>query len=154
MKNSRQREDRNESDANKQVPGKREFTAHYNGMRYQFPSDKELAMFLADPAKYEAKPDDNARVGARAASASITVVGTSGCAGCEHGVHPLGAPDTLGLAVNSSDGNVYIVEDAHRLYPALYEGRFDGHQLRVAGAVVKRQGKFVWLQPESLERLQ
>ena len=38
---------------NKEVPGVKEFTAVYNGMRYQFPAQEQKDMFMANPSKYE-----------------------------------------------------------------------------------------------------
>lgn len=37
------------------VPGKPEFSTTHGGMRYQFPSDKQRNMFIANPAKYSVK---------------------------------------------------------------------------------------------------
>ena len=66
------------------------------------------------------------------------MTGKSGCAGCDHGVSPIGAPDELGLAVNAADGKVYVVENAHKLFPKVYEERFAGLPLEVSGKVLKR----------------
>ncbi len=138
----------------KDVPGKPEVTAMYEGLRYQFPSDKQRKMFLANPAKYAVKPggDKQASTGKDSAQL-ITVKGKSGCAGCDHGVVPIGAADTLGLAVNTTDGRVYVVEDAHKLYPKVYEKRFDGLSIEVSGKVLKRKGKFAWIKPRQLKVL-
>ncbi|MBI3464694.1 MAG: hypothetical protein HY000_16810 [Planctomycetes bacterium] len=81
----------------------------------------------------------------------MTVQGKSGCAGCDHGVVPIGSPNELGLAVNAADGQVYVVEDAHKLYPKVYEQRFEGLALEVTGKVLKRSGKIVWIQPSQLK---
>ncbi len=140
------------ADANKDVPGKPEFTAIHQGLRYQFPSDKQRNMFLANPAKYAVKPLVPKQL-ANAAAKLITVQGKSGCAGCDHGVHPIGAGKTLGLAVNAPDGKVYVVEDAHELYPNVYEKRFDELSLQVSGKVLKHDGKFTWIQPSELKVL-
>jgi YHS domain-containing protein len=134
----------------KPVPGRPEFTAIHRGLRYLFPSDRERQAFLANPDKYAEKPR-----GARVTPASltrqlITVEGRSGCAGCEHGVTPIGASDTLGLAVNTPDGHVYVVEDAHQLYPKLYKDRFSGQQLRVSGEILRQKGKITWVRPKEL----
>jgi YHS domain-containing protein len=132
----------------KQVAGKPEFTAVHNGLRYLFPSDRERQAFLADPGKYAAA---GATVGkaspANRRQPTVTIVGKSGCAGCQHGVTPIGAPDTLGLAVNTPDGNVYVVEDAHKLYPQVYKGRFGGLSLKVSGEILKTEGKIAWVRP-------
>ncbi len=140
--------------AGKDVPGKPEFTAIHQGLRYQFPSDKERQAFLSDPAKFVGKQTSAKRVSARQpASETITIKGKSTCAGCEHGVVPIGAPDELGLAVNAADGKVYVVEDAHKLYPDVYKGRFDGLPLEVSGTVLKRSGKIAWIKPTQLKVL-
>ena len=137
----------------KDVPGKAEFTVIHQGLRYQFPSDKQRKMFLANPAKYAVKPTAIKQASAVDATANlVTVKGKSGCAGCDHGVHPVGSK-TLGLAINAPDGKVYVVQDAHKLYPKVYEKRFEGIQLQVSGKVLKRNGKFTWLQPSELKVL-
>lgn len=38
------------------VPGKSDFSTVHGGMRYQFPSDKQRSMFIANPAKYSVAP--------------------------------------------------------------------------------------------------
>ncbi len=138
----------------KDVPGKPQFTAIHDGFRYQFPSDKERQVFLANPAKFTAERATGKQASTQMASkAAITIKGTSACAGCEHGVVPIGAPDTLGLAVNASDGKVYVVEDAHKLYPKVYEHRFDGLRLQVSGTVLKSDAKITWIKPTQLNAL-
>ena len=141
------------ADVNKDVPGKPEFTGIHQGLRYQFPSDKQRKMFLANTAKYTVKPAVHKQA-KHAAAKPITVKGKSGCAGCDYGVHPIGAPKMLGLAVNAPDGKVYVIEDAHELYPKVYEKRFDELPLQVSGKVLKRNGKFTWIQPSELKVLQ
>jgi len=139
--------------AGKKVPGKPEFTAIHNGFRYQFPSDRERRAFLASPEQFAAGGDADRRLTLRPVSArheQLHIEGRSGCAGCEYGVTPIGAPDTLGLAVTTRDGNVYVIEDAHRLYPQVYKDRFSGIRLSVSGDVVKQDGKITWLRPANL----
>ena len=137
---------------NKDVPGKPEIAAYYQGMRYLFPSDKQRSMFLSNPAKYAATPARTTQTSFKAATQQmVTFVGKSGCAGCDYGVKPIGAPDELGLAVKTADGRVYVVENAHTLYAKIYEGRFDGLSLEVSGQVLKREGNIVWVQPASLK---
>jgi YHS domain-containing protein len=139
--------------AKKRVPGKAQFTEVHNGFRYQFPSAKEQAVFRKNPARYtaaalKAKP---ARADNRAArKETLTVTGKTACAGCEHGVVPIQSPDELGLAVNTADGKVVIVEKAHTLYRSVYDQRFTGQQVRVSGSVLKRQGRFTWIEPTEL----
>ena len=142
----------------KEMPGNPEFTVVHDGLRYLFPSAKQRDMFVADPKKYAVGPQ---RLGQQTSvikplaldAEVVHVTGISGCAACDHGVHPLGATDTLGLAINSEAGEVYVVEDAHTLYQEIYDSRFEGLSLEVTGKVLKREGKFVWLQPESLRQL-
>ncbi len=81
----------------------------------------------------------------------MTVNGKSGCAGCDHGVVPIGSPNELGLAVTTTDGTVYVVENAHKLYPKIYQARFEGLSLAVIGKVIQRIGKITWIQPTSLK---
>ena len=131
----------------KEVPGKAEFTAIHGGFRYLFPSDKERKMFLSDPAKFE----DKSLAGTQ--QASITSSGKTSCAGCEHGVTPLGAPEELGLAVSGPDGSVFVIEDAHKRWPEIYKGRFDGTTVRFTGKVLQRRGKISWVQADELTSL-
>ncbi len=141
--------------AGKDVPGKPEFTALYNGLRYQFPSDKERQMFLKDPGKFvpgeSNKQSDNRSNGATALGAKlVSIVGVTGCAHCEYGVKPLGSPDEMGLAVTGTDGKVYVVEDANKLYSDIYSQRFDGLKVRLSGTPIQTKGKFVWVKPQSV----
>lgn len=152
--------------AGKTVPGKEEFTAIYNGMRYLFPSDKERQMFLSNPAAF-AQPSNRKGSSTKGSSLRgsstrnsnsqeqvqanlVSVTGRAGCAACEHGVRPLGAKDTLGLAVNTND-RVYVVEDADKLYPTIYNNRFQGGTLTLKGTIIKQQGKFAWVRPTEVE---
>ncbi len=121
----------------KHVPGKPEFTAIHHGLRYQFPSDRERQMFLKKPARFVVKE-------------LVTLKGRTGCAGCDYGVTPIGAPDELGLAVTTSDGQVIVVEDAHKKWPAIYQARFEGKQVEVTGRIIRDNGKIKWLQPTAL----
>ena len=136
------------------VPGKPEFTAIHKGMRYRFPSDKERRAFLASPDKYAVQPADETSVAdAGEEDRAIDVEGTSGCAACEHGVTPLGTPNLMGLAVDVAGGEVYVIENAHKLYPEVYKDRFSGLPLRVSGDVLQRRGKITWIQPHELTLL-
>jgi YHS domain-containing protein len=140
---------------NKRVPGKREFTEVHDGFRYLFPSASEQAAFHKDPARYaaagsktDAKPaqrDDRST-----AKDTLTVTGKTTCAGCEHGVTPIQNADELGLAINTADGKVIIVEQAHQLYPDVYKNRFSGQRVRVSGSVLKQEGRFTWIEPTEL----
>jgi YHS domain-containing protein len=135
----------------KQVAGKPEFTAVHNGFRYRFPSDRERQAFLADPAKYAIGREDGDPVKPVShSSRRVSVTGRSGCAACEHGVTPIGASDTMGLAVNTADGEVYVIEDAHKLYPETYKDRFSGLRLKVSGEILKQEGKIAWIRPTEL----
>jgi len=121
--------------ANKQVPGKTEFTAIHKGMRYLFPSDAERKMFLAAPSSFvpAAKPAMSANEVSQTPSAVsqvqaqlVSVQGTTSCAGCNYGVKPIGAPNELGLAVVDTAGTVYVIEESHTRWPERYKARFDG----------------------------
>jgi len=141
--------------AKKHVAGKAEFTEIYKGFRYQFPSAKEQAEFRKDPGRYAAAGSGSngksAQTNAgRAAKGTLTVTGKTACAGCEFGVTPIQNPDELGLAVNTNDGKVVIVEQAHRLYGSVYKDRFSGQQVRVSGRVVRQDGRFTWIEPSAL----
>jgi hypothetical protein len=46
---------------------------------------------------------------------------------------------------------VYVIENAHKLYPHVYEDRFEGLPLEVTGHVIKRDGKTAWIQPTNLK---
>ncbi len=159
--------------ANKSVPGKAEFTEVHNGFRYQFPSAQEQAAFRQDPQRYaQAAAAANTQTSTRrstpknslirqvssepapkATGKTFTATGRSGCAGCEHGVLPTQDPNELGLAVNTPDGRVVIVEKAHKLYPKVYQARFGGQKIQVSGQVIKTQGKFTWIEPTGLKVL-
>ena len=151
---------------NQAVAGDPQFTVIHQGMRYLFPGAKQRDMFLADPAKYAVSPPAGrqTRVNRPAGKATqlavasggsipspvIRVSGKSGCAACDHGVHPLQSESELGLAVSADDGTVYIVEEAHRLYPQVYEKRFDSLHVRGQRQGFKRDAEFVWLEPSEL----
>ena len=137
----------------KQMPGKPEHTIIHNGMRYQFPGEDQAEMFMAYPKKYMnlelPKPGPSSSAQPKATSKIVVISGKSGCAGCDYGVTPIGS-DELGLAVKSTEGKVFIVEDAHMLYPKLYEKRFEGLNVNLQGEVVKTDGEFTWVRPLSL----
>ena len=141
---------------NERVEGKPAFTVIHNGMRYLFPSEKQRDMFVANPQKYAVRPETAKQAShqrARVVEQVVLVRGKSGCAACDHGVHPLGGSDELGLAINSDDGQIYVVENAHQLYPELYENRFSGVSVELAGTVLKREGNIVWVEPDSVRVL-
>ncbi|MBP86541.1 MAG: hypothetical protein CMJ64_07490 [Planctomycetaceae bacterium] len=123
----------------------------HKGLRYQFPGADQMKMFIANPAKYEQKESTaGASVASPETTQLVSIEGRSGCAACDHGVHPIRDGGQLGLAVKSQDGKVYIVEGAHRDYKNTYEGRFDGLPLKVTGSVLKESGQFVWLDPKDV----
>ena len=140
----------------KDVPGKPEFTSIYKGMRYQFPSESVMQKFQANPEKYTAQKNDGTKTSSTTAAASqmVSIKGTTGCAACEYGVHPKKDPNELGLAVKSGDGTVYVIEGAHDSHPDLYKSRFQSLKISVKGKELARKGKFVWLEPQSIEKLQ
>ena len=133
--------------ANKDVPGKLQYTAMHDGFRYLFPSDKERQMFLKSPAKFA---DKALTMTMKQTAMRTSFTGKTSCAACEHGVHPIGSPDQLGLAVTSTDGTIFVVEDAHSRWPSLYKARFDGKSVSVEGTVIKRDGKIAWVKAEDL----
>jgi YHS domain-containing protein len=139
----------------KRVAGKPEFAEIKDGFRYLFPSAREQAAFREDPAAYVAppsKPDAMEEKTSQrpAGNGSLTVMGKTTCAGCEHGVKTIQDPEELGLAVNTDDGRVVIVEQAHKLYRSAYENRYEGQRVRVSGRVLKQQGRFTWIEPTEL----
>ena len=160
------------------VPGKPQFAARYHGIRYWFPSARQQEQFLAHPDKYRVQEAGTTTVVPAGASCpcgsenckacqikggappngvtvqgtqEIAVRGTTTCASCEYGVPPLGAKETLGLAVETNDGKVYIVEDADRLYPELYKARFQKLPVELKGQVLQTNGKFAWVKPTSVK---
>ncbi len=142
---------------NQGVPGKPEFTVIHGGFRYQFPSAQEQQMFLDNPERYalDATSGENTPSQAQASpndddAQLVSFQGRSGCAGCQHGVFPIGSPNELGLAIKTPDGRVIIVEDAHELYPKVYDDRFGALNLRVTGQVIQTRDQFVWVQPDRL----
>lgn len=143
-------------DGGKDVPGKPEFTAIYQGLRYQFPSQSVMQKFQANPAKYTAQKKEGQRTSSTTAAESqmVSIKGTTGCAACEYGVHPKKDPKELGLAVKSNDGNVYVIEGAHKSHSDLYKSRFQSLKISVKGKEIARKGKFVWLEPQSIEQVQ
>lgn len=142
--------------AGKEVPGNTAFTAIHNGLRYLFPSDKERAAFLAEPATFasvamageKAMKAEKAMIGDKPmATDLVSVEGRSGCAACEFRVHPLNDPDKLGLAVRTDDGAVYVIEGAHAQYAQIYEDRFEQLRLSVSGKALKSEGNVTWIEP-------
>lgn len=146
----------------KKVPGRTEYSLNHCGVRYLFPGEKERIAFLREPDRFAVK---SAAVASKAGSSNakkqttskgsdsalVTIDGKTGCAGCEHGVSPIGAPDELGLAVIDANGKVFVVEDAHTLYPHLYENRFDGHKVKLTGKIIRKTDEAIWVKPESLK---
>ena len=141
--------------AKKRVPGKSEFTAIHNALRYEFPSDRERQMFVRNPERYAQNPA-KAAADARTDSTDgkvITVSGKTACAGCEYGVTPIGAPNELGLALNTVDGQVIVVENAHTKWPSIYKARYDGQKVEAKGRVIRTRGKTKWFEPIELKVL-
>ncbi len=150
---------------NQEVAGDPHFAAYHNGMRYLFPSVEQLQMFHANPQKYAAGdaainippalvPQTNTSLEQSSASPEqdvMTITGTSTCAGCEHGVAPIGDPDQLGLGVETDDGKLYVIEEAHELYPQVYKARFQKQKLTISGSVLQEQKNVVWLKPSALQ---
>lgn len=59
----------------------------------------------------------------------------------------------MGLAINTADGKVVVVENAHELYPDICKNRYDGISLEVSGQVIKQKGNVSWVEPTSLKAL-
>ena len=140
---------------NKRVAGKPEFTEIKDGFRYRFVSDREQAAFRKDPGHYvdpasKPKAMESPTSQRPKLNGPLTVTGRTRCAGCDFGVGPIQNPEELGLAVNTDDGRVVIVEQAHKLYRDAYEHRYDGQRVRVSGRVIKQQGRFTWIEPTEL----
>jgi YHS domain-containing protein len=140
----------------KHVPGSAQHTVIHDGLRYQFPSAKEADMFRQSPAQFVGAVATMGKTGMKqtkpssAAAKAVRLVGRTGCAACEFGIKPLGSPDELGLAIETNDGKVIVVEEAHKLYPKQYKDRFEGNEIAVEGHVVKTQGNVTWLKPTTL----
>jgi len=160
------------------VAGNIRFATLKEGRLYLFQSEAEKQRFSANPAKYALASTAATTVAGSGASCpcgsknckacqakggapvgsvpvqrvrQIAIRGTTVCATCKYGVPPLGAPKTLGLAVETNDGKVYIVEDADRLYPNIYEGRFQKLPVELRGQVLQTNGKFVWVKSASVK---
>lgn len=130
--------------------GKPEFTARYKGMRYQFPNKALVKKFEENPALYavadETEKEESTKPDTKGKTVSIE--GRSACAGCEFKVRPTLNPEELGLAVVVSDSEIYIIENAHKSYSKIYDDRFDSLKLAVKGKVVKKEGRYTWVEPE------
>ena len=119
---------------NKRVAGKPEFTEIKDGLRYRFVSDREQAAFRKDPAHYvdpasKSKAMESPMSQRANVDGPLTVTGRTACAGCDYGVVPIQNPDELGLAVNTDDGRVVIIEQAHKLYRDAYVNRYSGQRV-------------------------
>ena len=135
----------------KHVPGSADHTVIHDGLRYLFPSAKEAEMFRQSPAEFVNATSTMGKTGMKdTSSKAVRLVGRTGCAACEFGIKPLGSPDQLGLAIETNDGKVIVVEEAHKLFPKQYEDRFEGNEIAVEGHVVKTQGNVTWLKPTTL----
>ncbi len=145
---------------NKQVPGKPEFTAIHQGMRYQFPSDAERQMFISAPKSFVPSSETKMQGESKVIKTSmqpttnstqlVSITGKTGCAACSYGVNPIGAPNELGLAVVDQAGKVYVIEESHTRWPELYKARFDGRQVKVSGEIIRREGNVAWIKPSDL----
>lgn len=139
----------------KHVPGSTEHTVLHDGLRYLFPSSREADVFKASPQQFLSTKMDNKKPGMiktsmESTAGSVEVAGRSGCAACEFGVTPVGAPDELGLAIVGNNGHITVVENAHRDYPGIYKDRFQSQQLVAKGEVIKQKGNITWIKPSSL----
>ncbi len=153
--------------AGKVVDGSPQFTALHDGLRYLFPSDRERQAFAASPAEFVAadsrmrehsmmRKGDSMQKDSKEMMTSTSLIriqGTTACAACEFGVTPINAPEELGLAVTTSDGQVYVIEESHSRWPKLYKDRFDGVRVAVSGNVIKTKGNVTWIKPSQLKTL-
>lgn len=137
--------------AKKEMPGKAEFTSVFKGKRYLFPSAKERTLFDNNPASFIPK-DMKVGVVPTVKPEALSVTGKAACAGCVYGVRPISDADSLGIAVVAGD-KVYVVEGGEKRYPDLFKARFDSPVVELNGAVMKTEGKFVWVEPTSLNRM-
>ncbi|QDU81522.1 YHS domain protein [Polystyrenella longa] len=138
-------------DGGAENPGKAEFTAHYKGMRYQFPNAALQKKFEESPAQYAVKDEAEAKTSSTPKSGkTVSIEGRSACAGCEFKVRPTLNPEELGLAVVVSDTEIYIIEKAHESYSKIYDDRFDSVKLAVKGKVLKKEGRYTWIEPENV----
>lgn len=130
------------------VRGDQELYVVHRGLRYHFATNEERETFLAEPTHFEV---ERKKVEVASEEGQVTAVGKSACAYCDYKVWPMLTEGELGLAVEAADGTVYIVEHADTKFVDLYNDRFDGITLSLTGREIKRQGKFVWVVPDSLE---
>jgi YHS domain-containing protein len=142
---------------NKQVPGKAEFTAVHQGMRYLFPSDNERQKFIAAPSDFvparTAKMNGESKTMKHSMLTKVSITGKTGCAACSYGVKPIGAPNELGLAVVDQAGKIFVIEESHTRWPELYKARFDGRKVQVSGEIIRSEGNVTWVKPSKLSIL-
>jgi YHS domain-containing protein len=153
--------------AGKVVDGSPQFTAIHDGLRYLFPSDRERQAFASSPAEFV---NANSRMMDHSmmqkgdfmqkdskemmkSTSMIQIQGTTACAACEFGVTPINAPEELGLAVTTADGQIYVIEESHTRWPQLYKDRFEGKRVAVSGDVIKTKGNITWIKPSNLRTL-
>ena len=149
-------------DANIQKPGNSTYATHYKGIRYLFPNIATLNRFLGnpdryvDPSKAALKSDPNiiSKSSPDQKSEAISVKGKTACAVCKFGVSPLKSPDELGLALYTEDGKVYVIEQAHKKYPAIYLDREKDQRISLKGVQLKQKGNVVWIEPQEVKVLQ
>lgn len=146
------------------VDGSTEFTSVHDGFRYLFPSDDLRQVFAASPAdfinadsqmtetmmKKESSMKGESKEMMKSTS-MIQIQGTTACAACEFGVTPINAPDELGLAVTTTEGQIYVIEESHTRWPKLYKDRYAGLQVAVSGNVIKTKGNITWINPSAIE---
>lgn len=134
-------------DGGNKSPGKAEFTAIHDGFRYQFPNEELKKMFQKSPEKYAVKTEKAKETASTSSSDEklVSIEGHSACAACEFKVRPTKDQDELGLAIVVSDDEIYVIEKAHENYEKIYDDRFSALKLAAKGKVIKKQGKFTWL---------
>ena len=147
------------------VDGSTEFTSVHDGFRYLFPSDELRKVFAASPAEFinadskmmtetmmkkESSMKGESKEMMKSTS-MIQIQGKTACAACEFGVTPINAPEELGLAVTTPEGQIYVIEESHTRWPKLYKDRYAGLRVAVSGNVIKTKGNITWINPSAIE---
>ncbi len=155
----------------RRVDGSIDHQVIHHGLRYLFPGKDEKAIFEQSPRTFaQRSPLDPARAVAPPTLTPIptpprkkiveterkvddvSILGKTACAGCDFGKRPIADPESLGLAIVTAD-KVYIVDRAEKLYPKIFSDRFEELRVQVKGKVKKQSGKFVWIEPSTVQRV-
>jgi len=82
----------------------------------------------------------------------VSIAGKIICATCDYNKRTLSDPDNDAMGVENG-GKVYIVEKGKADYRELWNSRENGYQVELKGTIEKTDGKFVWVKPSSLKKL-